>query len=248
MNGGATMAPQPARLDTPDGAILFDPRRIAQADAELLRPERWRGARAERDRGGRGAIWIVQGDFGAGVLRHCRRGGLVGRVNRDRYLWRGEATVRSFREFLLLSELRARGLNVPEPLAAGYVRRGPIYTADLLTALIEDACTLAQVLAEALPALDTWGRIGATVARFHAQGAFHADLNAHNVMLDHHGEVWLIDFDRGELRPPAQDWSHANLQRLLRSLHKLGAERHAGFATAWTHLLKAYASESGVSE
>ena len=55
--------------------------------------------------------------------------------------------------------------------------------------------------------------------------------------------MWLIDFDRGELRPPARDWQQANLARLRRSLLKLGAARdgEAQFESAmWRPLMAAY--------
>jgi 3-deoxy-D-manno-octulosonic acid kinase len=35
--------------------------------------------------------------------------------------------------------------------------------------------------------------------------------------------LYLIDFDRGRMRAPGQGWRLANLQRLRRSLFKLGA-------------------------
>ncbi len=85
-------------------------------------------------------------------------------------------------------------------------------------------------------------RVGGAIARFHAAGAYHADLNAHNVLLTD-AEVWLVDFDRGELREPARLWQQANLARLQRSLHKLGAAREgrAVFAhTLWHPLMVAY--------
>lgn len=247
MNEAARHVVEPVRSATPDGAILFDRAHIAQADGAWLAPDYWQGARAEASRGGRGAVWLVQGDFGAGVLRHYRRGGLVARFNRDRYLWRGEDATRSFREFRLLAELRRRGLNVPQPLIAGYAREGAFYRADLLTAMIASARTLAERIAERLPEAATWQRIGTTLARLHLAGAFHADLNAHNLMLDADDEVWVIDFDRGELRAPAPGWTRANLARLQRSLHKLGATRQAGWNEAWQALRAAYESTRGAA-
>ena len=64
--------------------------------------------------------------------------------------------------------------------------------------------------------------VGALVARFHRAGVWHADLNAHNVLVTS-GALYLIDFDRGRLRKPAPRWCRANLRRLRRSLLKLGA-------------------------
>lgn len=247
MNEGSRPTIDATRLATPDGAILFDRDRLAQADVRMLQPGHWQGAANDASRGGRGAVWLVHGDFGQGVLRHYRRGGLFGRLNRDRYLWRGEDATRSFREFRLLIELRRRGLNVPAPLAAGYARQGPFYRADLLTALIADARTLAQRVAVDFPAAAVWARIGAMLSRFHAEGVFHADLNAHNVMIDAQGEIWLIDFDRGELRRPAHAWAQANLDRLRRSLRKLGAERAPEFDAAWASLVDAYGQRERAS-
>ncbi len=236
MNDAARLTVETVRSPTAQGAILFDGRRLAQADAGLLQPTNWPDAVETAGQGGRGAVWFVRGAFGDGVLRHYRRGGLIARVNRDRYLWQGEDATRSFREFRLLAELRDRGLPVPTPLMAGYSRDGMFYRADLLTALIPAAQTLAQRLRADFPAAAIWHRLGETLALFHAQGAYHADLNAHNVMLDANGQAWLIDFDRGELRATAQDWQRGNLQRLLRSLRKLGADALPGWSEAWAQL------------
>lgn len=242
MNDVAHHAVDAVRTPTADGAILFDSRRLAQAEPDLLRASRWTEAEHTQARGGRGAVRFVRGEFGDGVLRHYRRGGLVGRVNQDRYLWRGEEATRSFREFRLLATLRARGLAVPAPIAAGYDRHGAFYRADLLTALIPQSRTLAEVLAGALPPPELWRAIGATLGRFHQAGAYHADLNAHNIMIDDQLCVWLIDFDRGELRAPHQDWMRANLARLLRSLRKLGATHATGWSEAWSALDRGYAA------
>ena len=88
------------------------------------------------------------------------------------------------------------------------------------------ACSTAPTLAECLAAGRLDGElaeeVGALVARFHRVGIWHADLNAHNVLVAPDG-LYLIDFDRGRLRVPAVAWQQANLLRLRRSLLKLGA-------------------------
>lgn len=229
-----------ARVATAHGAILFDHERLAQADAELFDPGCWRDAQGESGQGGRGTVWFVRGEFGPGVLRHYRRGGLVGRMNRDRYLWRGEDATRSFREFRLLALLQARGFAVPAPLAAGYDRYGAFYRADILTGLIPDARTLAQRLHDDPPPAAVWRRIGETLAHFHGEGVYHADLNAHNVMIDAAQRIWLIDFDRGEIRAPEGEWPRENLQRLQRSLRKLGADPEHEAGDAWAELERGY--------
>ena len=79
----------------------------------------------------------------------------------------------------------------------------------------------AQVAGSGAP----WEETGRLIARFHREGLEHADLNAHNILLDGNGRGWLIDFDRGRMRIPATGWREANLRRLLRSLLKLRGQR-----------------------
>jgi len=226
-----------AKLATPRGAILFDRACIPQAQADLLDPDAWGDAAKSLDgRGGRGSAWIVSAPFGDAVLRHYRRGGLPGRFVRDRYLFRGEEATRGFREFRLLVRLHELDLPAPRPLAAGFVRDGLFYRADLLTARIAEAKTLAELGSEGISE-STWDALGGLLARFHRHGVFHADLNAHNVMQDAVGQLWLIDFDRGRILSPSPSWRRSNLMRLKRSFDKLGV---AGRETGWSILLDAY--------
>lgn len=212
---------QPLRNARGDAAIVFDRARLPQAGYELFDPQGWGDrARPVGERGGRGCAWFVQAAFGEAVLRHYRRGGLVARINRDRYLWRGADRTRSFLEFRLLADLHGRGLPVPAPIAAGYRRQGLCYRADILVQRIPGTRSLAELLREGVE-VPPWEAVGRMLARFHRAGVCHADLNAHNILVDDRGDVWLIDFDRGRLRAPAVGWRTANLYRLQRSLLKL---------------------------
>lgn len=199
------------------GAIVFDPARVEQARPEWFDPAWWGPRAAPVATGGRGAAWFVDAPFGAAVLRRYRRGGLAARLSRDRYWWSGEARVRSVAEFRVLGEVRRRGVPVPAPLAAMYLRSGAHYRAAILVERIAGARTLAELmLAGAAP----WEDAGRLVARAHRAGLDHADLNADNILLDPAGQGSLIDLDRGALRPPAGAWRERNLERLRRSLHK----------------------------
>lgn len=148
------------------------------------------------------------------------RGGLIGRLVSDSYLWLGEEATRAFSEWRLLSELLAMELPVPRPAAARYSRSGLSYRADLLTVLIPDAMSLSERIATLLCTDDFWRKLGSDIAFFHKAGVFHADLNAYNIQMDRDDKVWLIDFDRGRLRQPGP-WRKGNLARLHRSLRKI---------------------------
>lgn len=220
--------------------MLFDPDAVGAPSPALLDPAAYGDAASESGRGGRGAVWYVRGPAGEAVLRHYRRGGAVARVSRDLYFFHGEARTRPFREFLLLQRLRDKGLPVPRPLAAGYRRSGAWYRADILTQRIAGARSLAERVRQGAMDALAWERVGRMLARFHAAGAFHADLNAHNLLFDADDAPWLIDFDRGALRRPGR-WRAANLARLHRSLRKLSTARgHPFDQHGWDALCAAY--------
>ncbi|MDF4024245.1 3-deoxy-D-manno-octulosonic acid kinase [Luteibacter sp. PPL201] len=230
-----------------DGTILFDAALASQVDHDWFSPARWRERGLLRTQaGGRGGVAIVDTPAGEAVLRHYRRGGMVAALLGDRYLFTGRRRTRSEREFRLLMTLQGLGLPVSPPLAARYVRHGWRYSADLMTLRIAGAATLAERVADAAfnEALAT--RVGELVARFHRVGAWHADLNAHNILVTADA-LYLIDFDKGRLRRPAARWRKANLARLRRSLVKVGASE-SGDAfddTLWPALMAAYERSYG---
>ena len=208
------------------GAILFDATVSPQVGPDWFVPDYWHRQGALRTQaGGRGGVSIIATPAGECVLRHYHRGGMVAALMGDRYLWTGSDRTRPFAEFRLLGEIARLGLPGPVPVAARYVRQGLSYNADLITWRIADAHTLAECLAAGQLDGELATKVGALVARFHRAGIWHADLNAHNVLVTSRG-LYLIDFDRGCMRKPATAWQQANLQRLRRSLLKLGAAGH----------------------
>lgn len=226
-----------------EGAILFDAAVSPQVGHEWFAPDYWRERSAWRTQsGGRGGVAIIATPAGECVLRHYRRGGLVASLMGDRYLWTGADRTRPFMEFRLLAEIARLGLPGPAVVAARCCRHGLFYTADLITRRIADAQTLAECLAAGRLDGELAEEVGALVARFHRAGVWHADLNAHNVLLAPDG-LYLIDFDRGRLRTPAMAWQQANLLRLRRSLLKLGAaapDEAAFEKSIWQPLLYRY--------
>lgn len=236
----ATEVLTPFREGRGYGAILFDRKRIRQAEPDWMQPAHW-GERARPvDSGGRGGAWFIDAPFGPSLLRLYRRGGLAASFSRDRYLWHGADRTRSFAEFRLTRALHRKGLPVPTPIAASYVRHGAGYHAAILLERLPDVRSLAdrvQVAGGDAP----WEETGRLVARFHRAGLDHADLNAHNILFDAQGHGWMIDFDRGALRIPATRWREGNLSRLRRSLLKLrGARTEEEVGYDFARLRRAY--------
>jgi len=232
-----------------EGAILFEAGLAVQPDANWFDPEYWhaQGKLLDQARGGRGSVVFAETAVGTCALRHYHRGGMVASILGDRYLWAGRERTRGFAEFRLLAELQRRGLPVPAPIAARYIQGGLHYTADLITRRIERARTLAECLQARELDAGLAARVGALIARFHAQGVDHADLNAHNVLIGPNG-LWLVDFDRGRIRRSQGGWRSGNLRRLRRSLLKLGAcDRDEAMLDRelWTPLMRAYEDAYG---
>ena len=227
--------------------MLIAPGRWPEPPDYLFDGDAW-PRRDGRAGAGRGAAWFVGDHSGDYVLRHFRRGGAVAALSADRYLATGAEASRAFREFRVLATLHRRGLPVPQPAAAGYWRRGLLYRAALVTVRIAGVETLAARLATGPLEASTWRALGATVARLHAAGACHADLNAHNLLVDDRGRCFVIDFDRARLRRPGR-WRAANLARLRRSLDKLAATGplHCD-ASDWAAFTDAYAASSSASD
>jgi 3-deoxy-D-manno-octulosonic acid kinase len=224
------------------GAMLADASRASNLSPDWFDPRAWE-ARGEIERAarGRGTTWMIRSSERRMVLRHYRRGGLAARLSRDRYVWRGEAATRPFEEWYLMYHLHRAGLPVPAPIAARYVRRGLVYTGDLITEQILDAQSLAERLRGASLSIVAWISVGRCIRRFHDLGVCHPDLNAHNILFGRDDAVYLIDFDRGGLRKPGF-WCDANLVRLRRSLEKVTWGLPPGRITEadWHGLLDGY--------
>ena len=201
--------------------MLYDASRARNLTAAWFDPHFWK-SRGELDgtARGRGTTYFVRSRERRLVLRHYRRGGLVALLSRDRYIWRGEEQTRPFTEWSILYRLHRAGLPVPAPIAARYVRHGSTYRGDIITERLTTVGSLAECLNMGALSIVTWISIGRSIRRFHDFGVCHADLNAHNVLLSEEESVYLVDFDRCQLRR-AGLWRDTNLVRLRRSLEKI---------------------------
>ena len=220
-------------IATAGGGILYDASRLSKPVEELFSRSHWASLGAlEEIAGGRSSIALlnvaaarIDAEGSRWVLRHYRRGGLVAKLSQDSYLWSGAARTRSFAEWRLLAELRRRGLPVPAPIAARYVRGLVTYRADLITELLPGTRTLAdRITGDDLPEAG-WRAVGRTIAAFHREGVHHADLNANNILIaGSEPHVHVLDFDRGRIEPRGA-WEQAVLARLRRSLEKIKSQR-----------------------
>lgn len=229
---------------TENGAILYDKAIINQISAQRFDAQGWLHSElltGNLRSGGRGNTFFVGQVPRQFVLRHYRRGGMVGKLVRDSYLFSGEDKTRSFMEWRLLDKLASNNMNVPRPAAARYCRRGTLYTADIITVRIPGVVSLSQYIADEERGDKFWRSVGASIWKFHDAGVYHADLNAYNVQIDGDGDLWLLDFDKGYLRPAGR-WQQETLERLHRSLQKvLTLDPRLYFRKAnWEQLLEGY--------
>lgn len=202
--------------------IIYDSSIVDDINATDFDIATYRNANAvEGEASGRGTTYFLSREEMPAVLRHYQRGGMMASLTQDRYWWGGVYKTRSWREWYLLVKLKDWDLPVPRAIAANAVRHGLFYSADLLMERIPDSESLTSRLARQDLTDPQWRKIGATLRRFHQRGVYHADLNAHNILLDSEGEVFLIDFDKGCLRKTQRSWQLKNLKRLQRSLNKI---------------------------
>lgn len=230
-------------------AIVHDAALAAAIDDDSFEPAHWqRQAAISRTASGRAEVHFVESGSARWVLRHYRRGGLIGRFVRDQYVWTGLERTRAWREWHLLAELHGAGFPVPRPVAARVQHQGLLYRADLITALLADTEPLADMLArETLPTAQ-WTRLGETIARFHRAGIHHRDLNARNILWrSTDAQFFLLDFD-GAQRHASAERCATGVARLRRSLDKFvrqAGEHRTAFhfdEPAWQALLAGYAS------
>jgi 3-deoxy-D-manno-octulosonic acid kinase len=201
----------------------------------------WQNINAiEGQENGRGTTWFMQHNNNHLVLRHYFRGGLVGKINRDHYIFNGWKNCRAINEFDILAYLHEQGFRVPKPAAAQIIRHGLSYQADLFTHRIPNAQDLVQVLSSAQNQ-QFYLELGKTIAKFHNHGVYHADLNIQNILQDDQNQFWLIDFDRAKHLKPNLTWQLNNLKRLKRSFEKEKLRFNIQWQESdWSILLNAY--------
>ncbi|MFQ5588731.1 MAG: 3-deoxy-D-manno-octulosonic acid kinase [Nitrospiria bacterium] len=222
--------------------FLYDSGILENIAPEDFEPDALREAgKIQGEAQGRGSVYFISSERHRFVLRHYKRGGLISKLITDHYFWTGLTRTRPWREWHLLRMMYENGLPVPRPVAARVVKSGWTYTADLLTMTLTDCVSLAECIKEKALTKEILLKTGKVIRDFHEHHIYHADLNAHNILINNTGCVYLIDFDQGA-RKTGENWKEANLARLHRSLTKLDREAGGGNFSKenWRDLVSGY--------
>ncbi len=184
--------------------------------------------------GGRGSAFIVVvPGIGDVVIRRYLRGGLIGKLCLDSYLF----PTRPTRELAVLAYARSRDVPVPEVLGASVMSAGLLgYRGRIATRMIPDSRTLPVFIVEkgedGRRITGVLRKSGAAIRRMHEAGIAHADLNMNNILIASDGAPFIIDFDKATVHRELGTRNRLrNLRRLLRSARKL-AGLGLGFSDA----------------
>jgi 3-deoxy-D-manno-octulosonic acid kinase len=227
-----------------DSVLLFEQNLLANVSIAMFSPQYWHDQHKVIGQAmGRGVTTFFQENGRDFVLRHYRRGGLIGKLLSNQYLYTGLYHTRAWQEMQLLNTMYSWGLPVPRAAAAKINKRGLVYTADIILEKIPEAQDVFNVLNGQPLSSNIWQQIGAVIKQLHDKQVFHHDLNIHNIMLDIHNKVWLIDFDKCQIQA-GESWKAQNLQRLLRSLRKEKNKNPSFFwqETQWQWCMEGYHS------
>lgn len=184
----------------------------------------WAAAQPGRDVfQGRGEVFGVTLGSRRAVVRHARRGGLLGPLLGDRY--RGRP--RFAREMKICRDLQADGISTPDVLAGVMYQTGAVHRADTATARV-DGRDLAEIFfgndppsgAERTAILQ---EVGELVGKLYRVGFVHPDLQLKNILIETAGgprlKAWLLDVDTVR-RMSGPGTRLQNLRRFYRSWDK----------------------------
>ncbi|MBD1581553.1 3-deoxy-D-manno-octulosonic acid kinase [Pseudoalteromonas sp. S16_S37] len=223
--------------------LLASEKTTSDVSLEWFDPAHWQRLNAiVTTKEGRATAWFYKHNAQVNVLKHYWRGGLIGKLLSDQYFFCGLKKTRVYQEFKLLCALDKLGLPVPTPVAAKVTVQGLIYRGDLITSAVPGAKSLCELLQTRQATEQELSLVGRTIAKFHKQGVYHADLNINNILFSDNSKVYLIDFDRGQLRQPQATWQQANIERLKRSCNKEAGKWPTFYFSEhdWQTLLSAY--------
>jgi len=173
---------------------------------------------------GRGETYGVTLGSVRAVVRHARRGGLLGPLLGDRFAGRP----RFLREIGVAEALRSAGIPTP-PLLAGVAYLGTLWhRADVATERVDGRDLAAILFGDDAPQgaarAELLRAVGGLVRRLHEAGFVHPDLQLRNVLVatgPGGATPWLLDVDTCRRVAPGDPGPReANLARFERSWDK----------------------------
>ena len=171
------------------------------------------------------------------IKKHYFRKGLMKFLG-DNYLFAKLQNTRSFQEYSILKYLVKKNFNTCKPII-GWVSSNMIsYKANLVVEKIEETKTLSATLIsiyrgerDSSKISSGYYLLGKEVAKMHHHGVFHGDLNANNILVTreifHSTDksskgIYIIDFDKSKIQKISKKDISSNINRLKRSLNKIG--------------------------
>jgi 3-deoxy-D-manno-octulosonic acid kinase len=123
----------------------------------------------------------------------------------------------------MLLQVRRQGILAPEPIAYAY-RGALFYRCWLVTREIPFQSSLSEVSRSDLQtALAMIPSVAVQISRLIEHGIWHVDLHPGNILIDHHGKIHLIDFDRSKrVGPGHMRLGRRYLERWGRAVSKHG--------------------------
>jgi 3-deoxy-D-manno-octulosonic acid kinase len=154
--------------------------------------------------GGRTSVTPAQlNGIGSVVIKHYRRGGLMRYFIKQRYLKLGKT--RAQIEFEMLQVVRNLGINAPEPVA--YAHRGCIfYQAWLISRAIKHPLSLALLsLKDEKKTRQAMESVIGQISLLIQNDILHVDLHPGNIVVDGADQIFLVDFDKGQIHPGSKE-------------------------------------------
>lgn len=158
-------------------------------------------------------------EAGPVVIKAYKRGGLISRINNDRYLKIGR--IRSRREFEFMLAAEQAGARVPAPVA--YVSTGfPFYRTWLITKEIKGHRSFVKLcLEDKKKALALIPEISRNINSLIRNKIHHVDLHPGNILIDGNNKIYIIDFDKARLYSKTKArLAITYQQRWSRAVHK----------------------------
>ncbi|SRR5574344_2946396 len=169
---------------------------------------------------GRGKTLLFKLDNKDLILRHYNRGGLFGKLVKDRFFLFESNAHRAIDEFNLLNYMVSQGLKVPRPVIAREQRNLMSVSQDIVIERLVGFSDLSKVISKRHLTKAEFIEIGKTIKQFFDKDIHHTDLNIRNILIDDKCNVYVIDFDKCFNTKLNTDLKLSMLSRLLRSFNK----------------------------